>query len=130
MEDKFREAFILFSSCNEKMELHQFYELMHSFGIILSAEEKAELPVLVDMDFWLKLANKHYNHEDPFKHVHNLSDKNSSVQIKIHNFVGVMKALDTRLTDKDLELLLKIANPDNKETIDLNTVSQRLTQVI
>ncbi|CAG9481249.1 conserved Plasmodium protein, unknown function [Plasmodium vivax] len=130
MEDKFREAFILFSSCNDTMELHQFYELMHSFGIILSAEEKAELPVMVDMDFWLKLANKHYNPEDPFKHVRGLSDKNSSVQIKIHNFVGVMKALDTRLTDKDLELLLKIANPENKETIDLNTVSQKLSQVI
>ncbi|EUD64939.1 hypothetical protein C922_04671 [Plasmodium inui San Antonio 1] len=130
MEDKFREAFILFSSCSDKMELHQFYELMHSFGIILPPEEKAELPLMVDMEFWLKLAKRHYNHQDPFKHVRSVSEKNSGVQIKIQNFIGIMKALDTRLTDKDLDLLLKITNPENKETIDLNTVSQKLSEVM
>ncbi|SBS91903.1 conserved Plasmodium protein, unknown function [Plasmodium ovale curtisi] len=130
MEEKFREAFILFSSCNDTLELFQFYELMNSFGIILTPEEKTELPVTVSMDFWLNFAKKHYNSDEPFKHVKTVSEKNPNVQIKIHNFIGVMKALDTRLTDKDLEILLQIANPEKKETLDLDTVSQRLTQAI
>ncbi|GAW79877.1 hypothetical protein, conserved [Plasmodium gonderi] len=130
MEEKFREAFILFSSCNESMELHVFYELMNSFGILLTPEEKAELPLMVNMDLWLKIANKHYNHEDPFKHIRGASDQNSNIQIRTQNFIGVMKALDTRLTDKDLDLLLKIANPENKETINLNTISEKLAEAI
>ncbi|SBT70167.1 conserved Plasmodium protein, unknown function [Plasmodium malariae] len=127
MDEKFKEAFILFSSCDESMPLCQFYELMHSFGILLNAEEKAELPEIVNMEFWLNFARKHYNYEEPFKHISSLSDKSSSVQIKINNFVD---ALDTRLTDKDLELLLEIANPDKKDAIDLNTISKRLTNVV
>ncbi|CXI06824.1 conserved Plasmodium protein, unknown function [Plasmodium berghei] len=130
MEDKFREAFILFSSCNDTLELYQFYELAHSFGIVLTEEEKHELPITVDLNYWLDFANKHYNIDDPLKHIKSVNEKNSNVKIKIDNFVGVMSALDTRLTDKDIDLLLKITNPNNEDSIDLNSISQRLEEVM
>ncbi|CDU16617.1 hypothetical protein YYC_02173 [Plasmodium yoelii 17X] len=129
MEDKFREAFILFSSCNDTLELYQFYELAHSFGIILTEEEKNELPITVPMSYWLDFANKHYNRDDPLKHVKSVND-NANIKIKIDNFVGVMSALDTRLTDKDINLLLKITNPNNEDSIDLKSISQRLEEVM
>ncbi|CAD2086750.1 conserved Plasmodium protein, unknown function [Plasmodium vinckei brucechwatti] len=130
MEDKFREAFILFGSCNDTLELYQFYELAQSFGIILTPDEKNELPMTVDMKYWLNFANKRYNSENPLKQIKSANEKNASVKIKIDNFVGIMNALDTRLSDKDLNLLLKITNPNNEDTIDLNSISQRLEEVM
>ncbi|CAD2112168.1 conserved Plasmodium protein, unknown function [Plasmodium vinckei] len=130
MEDKFREAFILFGSCNDTLELYQFYELAHSFGIVLTPDEKNELPMTVDMKYWLTFANKRYNSENPLKQIKSANEKNASVKIKIDNFVGIMNALDTSLSDKDLNLLLKITNPNNEDTIDLNSISQRLEEVM
>ncbi|SCM07126.1 conserved Plasmodium protein, unknown function [Plasmodium chabaudi adami] len=130
MEDKFREAFILFGTCNDTLELYQFYELAHSFGIVLTEDEKNELPNNVDMNYWLDFANKHYNSEDPLKKIKSANEKNSNVKIKIDNFVGIMNALDTKLSDKDINLLLKIANPNNEDTIDLNSISQKLEEVM
>ncbi|SCL99849.1 conserved Plasmodium protein, unknown function [Plasmodium chabaudi chabaudi] len=130
MEDKFREAFILFGTCNDTLELYQFYELAHSFGIVLTEDEKNELPNTVDMNYWLDFANKHYNSEDPLKKIKSANEKNSNVKIKIDNFVGIMNALDTKLSDKDINLLLKIANPNNEDTIDLNSISQKLEEVM
>ncbi|SCL98940.1 myosin essential light chain ELC, putative [Plasmodium chabaudi chabaudi] len=130
MEDKFREAFILFGTCNDTLELYQFYELAHSFGIVLTEDEKNELPNVVDMNYWLDFANKHYNSEDPLKKIKSANEKNSNVKIKIDNFVGIMNALDTKLSDKDINLLLKIANPNNEDTIDLNSISQKLEEVM
>ncbi|CRG99034.1 conserved Plasmodium protein, unknown function [Plasmodium relictum] len=130
MDEKFREGFILFSSCNDNLELYQFYELMNSFGIILTNEEKAELPDTISMDYWLNFARKHFSYEEPFKHIINANEKDPNFQIRVDNFIGVMKALDTRLTDNDFEILMHIANPEKKDTLDLKTVSQKLAQSI
>ncbi|SOS78827.1 conserved Plasmodium protein, unknown function [Plasmodium sp. gorilla clade G1] len=130
MEEKFREAFILFSSCSDHIEMHKFFELMNSFGIILTNDEKAALPNDINMDYWLNFAKEHYNYEQPFKHINNVNEQNTNVQIKIDNFLGIMKALDTRLTESDLNILLQITNPENKSTLNLKTVSQKLTESI
>ncbi|KEG01164.1 conserved Plasmodium protein, unknown function [Plasmodium vinckei vinckei] len=130
MEDKFREAFILFGSCNDTLELYQFYELAHSFGIVLTPDEKNDLPMVVDMKYWLDFAKKRYNSENPLKQIKSANEQNASVKIKIDNFIGIMNALDTRLSDKDINLLLKITNPNNEDTIDLNSISQRLEEVM
>ncbi|CRG97186.1 conserved Plasmodium protein, unknown function, partial [Plasmodium gallinaceum] len=84
----------------------------------------------ISMDYWLNFARKHFSYEEPYKHIVNVNEKDSNLQIRIDNFIGVMKALDTRLTDKDLEILMQITNPEKKDTLDLKTVSQKLAQSI
>ncbi|VWU53376.1 conserved protein, unknown function [Hepatocystis sp. ex Piliocolobus tephrosceles] len=89
MEEKFKEAFILFSSCNDFIDIYRFYDLMHSFGIVLSEDEKLDLPDTISKEYWLDFAKKHFNENDPFKIVKSMHEGKQGVQINVNNFIAV-----------------------------------------
>lgn len=130
MVSKFREGFILFSSCEDNMDARKFLEMAYSFGIIVSKEDISDLPDLITMDFWLDYAKKNYNYNKPYQVIDELADQNSNFKIGVQNFIGIMKALECRLSDADYDLLLKLTNPDNEPSIDLKNLSDRLNTTL
>lgn len=130
MVAKFREAFVLFSSCEDNMDVRRFVEMAYSFGIIVPKEDISDLPDIVTMDFWLDYAKKNYNYSKPYKVITELADQNANFKIDVQTFIGIMKALECQLTDADYKLLLKLTNPNNEPRIDFKDVSERLTSII
>lgn len=130
MEAKFREGFTLFSSCQDKMDVRKFSELINSFGITISNEELSDLPDVISIDFWLEFANKHYNFKNPFESISQLSSSGSDSKIEVNNFIGIFKALNSKLNENDFILLSKIINPKDEPYIDMKTLPDKLAATI
>lgn len=130
MNAKFKEGFLLFSGCEDSMEINQFIDLMNSFGIVMPRKDMSDIPDKITLDYWLDFANERFNFENPYEAITNASKSSADAKIRFEQFTGIMKALDSRLTDADYQLLCKITNPNKESVIDLKTVSDRLAAAI